>query len=527
VDSPWDIPTSAQRHTIYLNKANYDLPYTEGIKAGDVIGVFYNKTTYGAQGNPVITQECGGSGVYSGKPGASIYANADNNATTEKDGFDIGEAFSFKVLKKETGNILSIKHFFSTTSPNTTFAVRGRSFLDTLKVVTQTHQMVLKKGINLWSTFLIPEEKDFNDMMTPYLSSVTEVYDDELNEWKPNNSSSTLTIYKTGYGYELCTNGEAIIKITGKKPDIGSVSVDIKGNQAGALVGCHYNASENVETAFKLVASNIYSIDKYINDGTGQATIESYSPKYGFNGWTDKNMNPGEAYYVYADQAIQDFHFPSPSGAYVATSSSLKGAEADLLPQQVGSTDHLMHVLLPSDAWKTTPQTGNEVRAYSLSGTLIGRATVQTSGVIVILDGTMINQDETFILRLWSSTTGTEQAINVTKWSVGSGQYDNLKISIAENLEVDTQAATLSSHISVSPNPANSQVTVTFQIEKPGLVSMSVINMQGNTIRTLTPAEYPEGVNAIPVDVSGVNKGIYFLKVQAGEASETVKLVIE
>jgi hypothetical protein len=527
VDSPWDITTSARRHTIYLNKTNWSLPYVEGIVPGDVIGVFYNKITYDAQGNPIITQECGGSGVYSGKPGTSIFANADNTLTTEKDGFADGEAFSFKVLKKETGNILSIEHSFSSGSPNTTFAVRGRSFLDTLRVVAQTQQMVLKKGINLWSTYLIPEETDFDDMMASYLSSVTEIYDDELHVWKHNNSSSTLTSYKTGYGYELYTNGEAIIRITGRKPDIGSVSVDIKGNQAGTLVGCHYDVSENVEAAFSQVASNIYSVDKYINDGTGQATIESYSPKYGFNGWTDKNMNPGEAYYVYADNAIQDFHFPAATGIYGSKSSSLKNAKAYLLPQKVVSVVHYMHVLLPSTAWATTPQTGDEVRVYNQSGILVGQATIQANGAMVILDGMKIQQDETFSLRLWSADTEREQPISIGQWLLGSGQYDNLKTAVAKSIGVDQKADLLSGSISVSPNPATNQVTVAFRLEEASTVRLSLINMQGKTVRTPATSEYSKGANAVPVDVSGLEKGIYFLKIQAGEAAETVKLVIE
>jgi hypothetical protein len=290
-------------------------------------------------------------------------------------------------------------------------------------------------------------------------------------------------------------------------------------------VGCHYDAPENVEAAFSQVASNVFAVDKYINDGTGYAFVESYSPLYGFNHWTDKNMNPGEAYYVFADNAISGFHFPAPTGIY--TSSLMKSAEVNPLPQRVISVRHYMHVILPLEAWTATPHLGDEVRAYNESGTLVGRATVLATGAIVIVDGTKTEQDEVFNLRLWSSVTGTEQSVNVTQWTVGSGRYDNLKVAVAGRFEVDAPAATLSGSINVSPNPAREQVMVSFQLEEGGTVSLSLINMLGNTVRATAPSEYPSGANMATVDVSGLGKGIYFLNLQAGTNTETVKLVIE
>jgi nitrogen fixation-related uncharacterized protein len=126
-----------------------------------------------------------------------------------------------------------------------------------------------------------------------------------------------------------------------------------------------------------------------------------------------------------------------------------------------------------------------------------------------------------------ATQTGTEQPVNVTRWTIGSGQYDNLKTAVAKSLEVDQKAASLNGSISVSPNPARDQVTVSLRLEEAGTVRLSLIDMQGKAVRTTTTSEYSKGANAVPVDVSGLEKGIYFLKVQAGEAAETVKLVIE
>lgn len=81
--------------------------------------------------------------------------------------------------------------------------------------------------------------------------------------------------------------------------------------------------------------------------------------------------------------------------------------------------------------------------------------------------------------------------------------------------------------VSVYPNPAGEQVTVAFRLEKADSVSLSLIDMQGKTVCTPAKVECPEGTNAVPLDVSGLDKGIYFLKVEAGATTETIKLMVK
>jgi hypothetical protein len=122
---------------------------------------------------------------------------------------------------------------------------------------------------------------------------------------------------------------------------------------------------------------------------------------------------------------------------------------------------------------------------------------------------------------------GSERPQKISQWAVRSRPYYNMETTIAKSFKVDQKAASLSGSISVSPNPATNQVTVDFRLEEAGTVRLSLINMQGKTVRTPAPAEYFEGANAVTLDVNSLEKGIYFLKVQAGEACETVKLMIE
>jgi hypothetical protein len=122
---------------------------------------------------------------------------------------------------------------------------------------------------------------------------------------------------------------------------------------------------------------------------------------------------------------------------------------------------------------------------------------------------------------------GSERPQKISQWAVRSRPYYNMETTIAKSFKVDQKAASLSGSISVSPNPATNQVTVDFRLEEAGTLRILLINMQGKRVRTPATSEYSKGANAVPVDVSGLEKGIYFLKIRAGEAAETVKLVIE
>lgn len=533
-DVPWSVDlSSSRRHTIHLAGLNSSLTPPvwavdarlggEVLEVGDYIGVFYSDTTYNAQGNPVITQKCGGFHLWKGVPFGFVnfVVVGDNPSTSEKDGFVENEAFVFKIFSKRENREFDASHTFMSFSPSTAFTTNGISQMATVHAF-YIHRVAMQRGLNLWSTYLEPRATSFNFIMAPYMGKVTEVADHNGDSWYPNTPSSALTNYIPGYGYEVYVTGDVTIEVAGNKS--GASSVSLAGNLAGTLVGCPYTATENVEAAFAHVASNIYVVDKYINDGAGYVFIESYSPMYNLNQWTDKNMNPGEAYYVYAMNSDPAFSFPAPTGAYAA---SLKSANPDVLSQKVTSVKRYMHLILPVEAWAATPQTSDEVRVYNEAGHLVAKASVQAPGAMIIIDGAKIEQDESFSLRLWSSVTGAEQPVNVTQWAVGSGRYDNLKIAVAGRFEVDTPAATLSGGISVSPNPTRDKVTVSFRLEEGGTVSLSLINMLGSTVHAAAPAEYPAGANTATLDVSGPGKGIYLLNLQAGANTETVKLVIE
>jgi photosystem II stability/assembly factor-like uncharacterized protein len=76
------------------------------------------------------------------------------------------------------------------------------------------------------------------------------------------------------------------------------------------------------------------------------------------------------------------------------------------------------------------------------------------------------------------------------------------------------------------PNPFNPSTTISFSIPKSGLVKLIIYDVLGKKIKTLlneikTPGSYKTEFNA-----EELSSGIYFYKIQAGDFTETKKLIL-
>jgi hypothetical protein len=118
-ENPWnEILQTPSSHLIALVADGM-----QGIQPGDVIGVFGNNNTcYG------VTE------IADLKHNALITAYADDNFTGEKDGFDNGEAFSFKLYRPGNNEVYELDAVFSPAMPDgNTFVNEGLSAITMLK----------------------------------------------------------------------------------------------------------------------------------------------------------------------------------------------------------------------------------------------------------------------------------------------------------------------------------------------------------------------------------------------------------
>ncbi len=78
----------------------------------------------------------------------------------------------------------------------------------------------------------------------------------------------------------------------------------------------------------------------------------------------------------------------------------------------------------------------------------------------------------------------------------------------------------------IFPNPASRLTNVYFNSKNGGAVTFSVCGIDGKIEKTIS-MNAARGENSIPVDVSALSKGIYFLRIESVGGAEVQKLIVE
>ena len=77
------------------------------------------------------------------------------------------------------------------------------------------------------------------------------------------------------------------------------------------------------------------------------------------------------------------------------------------------------------------------------------------------------------------------------------------------------------------PNPFNPVTHIVFMIPKPSHVILKVFDMLGREVVTLLDGEKQAGEYHILFDAGGLSTGVYLYRLEAGDYTETKKLVLQ
>jgi hypothetical protein len=76
------------------------------------------------------------------------------------------------------------------------------------------------------------------------------------------------------------------------------------------------------------------------------------------------------------------------------------------------------------------------------------------------------------------------------------------------------------------PNPFNPVTSIRFALPKPGRVVMRLYDVAGREARVLVDEELPAGWHRTVLEAGGLASGIYFCRMEAGEFTDTRKLLL-
>lgn len=77
-----------------------------------------------------------------------------------------------------------------------------------------------------------------------------------------------------------------------------------------------------------------------------------------------------------------------------------------------------------------------------------------------------------------------------------------------------------------NPNPAKQITFVNFQLNSPGVVSLELFDMLGNSILSVLNHEMKTGMYSIPIETTEIPNGIYFYVLKKDGVSQTRRMVI-
>jgi hypothetical protein len=78
----------------------------------------------------------------------------------------------------------------------------------------------------------------------------------------------------------------------------------------------------------------------------------------------------------------------------------------------------------------------------------------------------------------------------------------------------------------VSPNPFNSQTSIKFSLEKPGLIKLIVYDVQGREVIKLKNESLAPGHYETTWFADKFSSGLYFIKLEQGKNSQTQKAIL-
>ncbi len=99
-------------------------------------------------------------------------------------------------------------------------------------------------------------------------------------------------------------------------------------------------------------------------------------------------------------------------------------------------------------------------------------------------------------------------------------------LATGSELDIEESTMTQSLGMEIYPNPIMSEATVSFNVTDNTQVTMQVYDLSGRLVMNKVLGTYSEGSHTANFNVDGLTSGTYIVKVQAGNVSNTTKVLV-
>ena len=91
---------------------------------------------------------------------------------------------------------------------------------------------------------------------------------------------------------------------------------------------------------------------------------------------------------------------------------------------------------------------------------------------------------------------------------------------------IENPTSASSFEMSIYPNPVVSEATINFNVEATASVSYQIYDLTGRMVQNATLGNYGQGSHSVNFNVNGLTSGSYIVRVQAGSATSTAKILV-
>lgn len=188
---PWTYTVTGLTHTISIPANVVPAIFGEPLADGDWIGVFYLDDNG--------DEACGGA-IQWNSSGVGFNVFGDDPTTIEKDGFDAGEPFIWRLKKCGTVEQFKAMATYDATMPNQgNFTGFGLSKLTSLQAA-YFQQYTLSQGWNSISSYLIPSDPEVASMFAPVVNNLT-ILNNLTSMYWPAQGVNTIGNWNALMGY--------------------------------------------------------------------------------------------------------------------------------------------------------------------------------------------------------------------------------------------------------------------------------------------------------------------------------------
>ncbi|MFH0990668.1 MAG: choice-of-anchor D domain-containing protein [bacterium] len=492
------------------------------LKTGDAVGVFFKRND---------SLFCAGYTAWQEGQNAAITAWGDNDQTPMKDGLTEAELMQYKIWSAELDREYTAKVLYQS-GPSVNYQTNGIYVLSSLVgMITITHNIVLPKGWNMISSFVMPKDTLVDTLFAAVKLRLTIMKNNGGQVYWPGQSINTIQSWNKYHAYQIYMQSKDTLRFLGEEidPQLTPISLPQGWNLSPYL----RNTEMRVDSALKTIESSLI----IVKSGIGKI----YWPTFAIN--TIGTMKPGQGYQFYT-VASSTLTYPSNTGSApptVFTKIALAEGETIVLEPthyKPGNTETGSNAIILVQNGKLND--GDEIGVWTSMNKLVGSGIALHGKAVVTIwgDNSMTSESkegasegEVLTLTRWSQKEEPVSIISLVNGLTNAVEpcvlcYRADALWIAD---VKTAAEMIPVQFILDqnyPNPFNPSTTIHYGLPKDVKVSLDIYDLLGKKVASLVNSEQKAGNYTVVFQNQSLSSGVYFYTIVAGDFKSTKKLVL-